>query len=178
MTSKSPHSGSFCITVSSIAVADASSEWNLLNSWGDAQYGEVFIGKADNSGEHKGGHTEDGHAFTSRPTSMSYWYKLEAYESDPYYVEVQILDSAGEVIGSAKRTDIGTTTSNWTKVTLPINYEITTKKAAKIYIVFKSSATGKVKSRKYSLSRYVTGEGSVNVHAGNVLWLDDVTLNY
>lgn len=178
MTSKSPHSGSFCITVSSIAVADASSEWNLLNSWGDAQYGEVFVGKADNSGEHKGGHTEDGHAFTSRPTSMSYWYKLDAYESDPYYVEVQVLGSTGEVIGSAKRTDIGTTTSNWTQVTLPINYEITTKKAAKIYIVFKSSATGKVKSRKYTLPRYVTGEGTVTVHAGNVLWLDDVTLNY
>ena len=178
MTSKSPHSGSFCITVSSIAVADASSEWNLLNSWGDAQYGEVFIGKADNSGEHKGGHTEDGHAFTSRPTSMSYWYKLDAYESDPYYVEVQVLDSTGEVIGSAKRTDIGTSTSNWTQVTLPINYEITTKKAAKIYILFKSSATGKVKSRKYTLPRYVTGEGTVTVHAGNVLWLDDVTLNY
>ena len=178
MTSKSPHSGTFCITVSSIAVADASSEWNLLNSWGDAQPGEVFIGKADNSGEHRGGHDEDGHAFTSRPTSMSYWYKLDSYESDPYYVEVQVLDASGEVIGSAKRTDIKTSTTNWTQVTLPINYEITTKKAAKIYILFKSSATGKVKSRKYTLPRYVTSEGTVTVHAGNVLWLDDVTLNY
>lgn len=178
MTSQSPHSGSYCITVASIAVADASSELNVFNSWGDAQTGEVFIGRADNSGEHKGGHTEDGHVFTSRPSSMSYWYKLDSYESDPYYVEVQVLDASGEVIGSAKKTDMSTSVSSWTQVTLPISYDITNSKAAKIYILFKSSATGKTSSRKFTLSRYVTSEGTVTVHAGNVLWLDDVKLNY
>ena len=140
--------------------------------------GEVFIGKADNSGEHMGGHVEDGHAFSSRPSSMSYWYKLESYESDPYYVEVQVLDESGEVIGSGKSTDIKTTVTSWTQATLPITYEITTKKASKIYIIFKSSASGKTSSRKYSLSRYDYSEGSVNVHAGNILWLDDIKLNY
>ena len=177
MTNKA-HSGSYAISVASIAVADASSEWNLFNSWGDAQVGEVFIGKADNSGEHMGGHVEDGHAFSSRPSSMSYWYKLESYESDPYYVEVQVLDEAGEVIGSGKRTDVKNTVTSWTQATLPITYEITTKKASKIYIIFKSSASGKTGSRKYSLSRYDYSEGSVNVHAGNILWLDDIKLNY
>ena len=75
-------------------------------------------------------------------------------------------------------TDVKTSVSNWTQATLPINYEITTKKASEIYILFKSSATGKTGSRKYSLSRYDYGEGSVNVHAGNILWLDDIKLNY
>ncbi len=177
MTSKS-HSGSYAISVASIAVGDASSEVNMFNSWGDAQPGEVFIGKADNSGEHKGGHDVDGHAFSSRPASMSYWYKLDSYESDPYYVEVKILDASGSVIGSAKKTDLSSSVSYWTQVTIPITYDITTKKAAKIYIIFKSSATGKTTSRKFSLSRYDYGEGSVNVHAGNVLWLDDIKLNY
>jgi hypothetical protein len=177
MTS-SAHSGNYAISVASIAVGDASSEVNWFNSWGDAQSGEVFIGKADNTGEHKGGHEEDGHAFTSRPSSMSYWYKFDSYESDPYYVEVQVLDASGEVIGSAKKTDLSTSVSSWTQVTLPISYDITNKKAAKIYILFKSSATGKKTSRKFTLSRYVNGEGTVTVHAGNVLWLDDVKLNY
>lgn len=172
------HSGSYAISVASIAVADASSEVNWFNSWGDAQAGELFVGKADNSGEHKGGHVEDGHAFSSRPTSMSYWYKFDSFESDPYHVEVQVLDESGEVIGSAKRTDMNTSVSGWTKETLPITYEITTKKAAKIYIIFKSSATGKTSSRKFTLSRYVSAEGTVTVHAGNVLWLDDIMLNY
>ena len=178
LTSSSPHSGSFAITIASVAVGDASSEWNLLNSWGDAQVGEVFIGKADNSTEHNGSHVEDGHAFASRPYSMSYWYKLNSYESDPYYVEIQILDKDGEVIGSAKKLDGNATVSSWTQVTLPIEYTVTDKKADKIYVIFKSSATGKKNSRKYSLSRYDSGEGSVNIHAGNILWIDDVNLNY
>ena len=172
------HTGNYAVSIASIAVGDASSEVNWFNSWGDAQPGEVFIGKADNSGEHMGGHVEDGHAFTSRPTSMSYWYKLNSYESDPYYVEIKILASDGEVIGSGKRTDINSSTSIWTQMTIPITYEVTGKKAAKIYIIFKSSATGKAESRKLSLSRFVTSEGSVNVHAGNVLWIDEVKLNY
>ena len=178
LTSSSPHSGSFAITIASVAVGDASSEWNLLNSWGDAQVGEVFVGKADNSTEHNGAHVEDGHAFASRPYSMSYWYKLNSYESDPYYVEIQILDKDGEVIGSAKKLDGNATVSSWTQVTLPIEYTVTDKKADKIYVIFKSSATGKKTSRKYSLSRYDSGEGSVNIHAGNILWIDDVNLNY
>ena len=109
---------------------------------------------------------------------MSYWYKLDCYESDPYYVEVKILDADGEVIGSALKTDGASSVSSWTQVTLPIEYKVTDRKADKIYVIFKSSSTGKTGSRKYSLSRYDSGEGSVNIHAGNVLWLDDVKLNY
>ena len=178
MTSKSPYSGYYAITVASVAVGDVSSEWNLMNSWGDAQVGEVFIGKADNSTEHNGSHIEDGHAFASRPSSMSYWYKLDCFESDPYYVEVKILDKDGEVIGSAVKKDGASSVSSWTQVTLPINYTVTDKKAAEIYVVFKSSASGKKTSRKYTLSRYDYGEGNVTIHAGNVLWLDEVKLNY
>ena len=178
MTSKSPYSGYYAITVASVAVGDVSSEWNLMNSWGDAQVGEVFIGKADNSTEHNGSHIEDGHAFASRPSSMSYWYKLDCFESDPYYVEIKILDKDGEVIGSAVKKDGASSVSSWTQVTLPINYTVTDKKAAEIYVVFKSSASGKKTSRKYTLSRYDYGEGNVTIHAGNVLWLDEVKLNY
>ena len=178
MTSKSPYSGYYAITITSVAVGDVSSEWNLMNSWGDAQVGEVFVGKADNSTEHNGSHIEDGHAFASRPSSMSYWYKLDCFESDPYYVEVKILDKDGEVIGSAVKKDGASSVSSWTQVTLPINYTVTDRKAAKIYVVFKSSASGKKTSRKYTLSRYDYGEGNVTIHAGNVLWLDEVKLNY
>ena len=178
MTSNSPYSGYYAITISSVAVGDVSSEWNLMNSWGDAQVGEVFIGKADNSTEHNGSHIEDGHAFASRPSSMSYWYKLDCFESDPYYVEIKILDKDGEVIGSAVKKDGASSVSSWTQVTLPINYTVTDKKAAEIYVVFKSSASGKKTSRKYTLSRYDYGEGNVTIHAGNVLWLDEVKLNY
>ena len=178
MTSKSPYSGYYAITITSVAVGDVSSEWNLMNSWGDAQVGEVFVGKADNSTEHNGSHIEDGHAFASRPSSMSYWYKLDCFESDPYYVEIKILDKDGEVIGSAVKKDGASSVSSWTQVTLPINYTVTDRKAANIYVIFKSSASGKKTSRKYTLSRYDYGEGNVTIHAGNVLWLDEVKLNY
>lgn len=183
VTSKDPQSGSYAVSVASIAVGDASSHWNLANAWGDACTGELFIGKADNSGEHKGGHTADGHAFASRPSGMTFWYKLDCHESDPYYVEIQVLDSEGQVIGSAKKTDGAASVSSWTKVTLPIEYDLMTRKAAQIYIIFKSSATGKTSSRRYqSLSRYESsGEKTLSgdgIHAGNILWIDNVQLYY
>lgn len=173
----------YAVSISSVAVADASSTQNWFNSWGNASVGELFIGVADNSGEHKGGHVTDGHSFASRPTSMSFWHKLDSYESDPYYVEVQILDAEGLVIGSAKKVDGSTSVSYWTQVTLPITYDLTNRKADKIYVTFKSSATAKTGSRKYtSLSRYEpSGERNLNgdgIHAGNVLWIDEVKLNY
>lgn len=179
VTSSSPYAGRYAVSVASIAVADASSEWNLFNSWGDAQPGELFIGKADNSGEHRGGHDEDGHAFTSRPVSLSFMHKFDSYGGDAYYVQVQLLDDKGGVIASAKKQDVTSSVSNWTKVTLPLTYETTTKRPSKIYVIFKSSASGKVESRKISLSRYESGsEKSSNVHAGNILWIDEVKLNY
>lgn len=173
----------YAVSIASIAVADASSTQNWFNSWGDASVGELFIGTADNSGEHKGGHITDGHSFSSRPSSISFWYKFDSYQSDPYYVEVQILDAEDQVIGSAKKADDATSVSSWTQVTLPIQYDLTNKKAAKIYVTFQSSATAKTETRKYtSLSRYepyeertLNGDG---IHAGNILWIDEVKLNY
>ncbi len=179
ITSSAPFSGKYAVCIASIAVGDASSDANLFNSWGDAQAGEVFIGEADNSGEHKGGHISDGHPFSSRPASMSFMHKFESYENDAYYVEIQLLAADGSVIASAKKTDGKTSVSSWTKVTLPLTYDITTKKASSIYIIFKSSASGKTTSRKISLSRYeYSSEKRSDVHAGNILWIDDVKLNY
>lgn len=177
VTSKAK-SGSRAVIIASIAIDDYGSEI----SSGNATAGEVFIGTADNSGELKGNHITDGHSFASRPMSMSFWYMLDSHNSDPFSAEIKILDSNDEVIGSAKKTDVSTSTSSWTQLTMPINYEYTDKKAEKIYISFKSSATGSVNSRKYtSLTRLNPSGSEANagdIHAGNVLWVDDVRLNY
>lgn len=177
VTSKA-YAGSRAVAIASIAIDDYGSE---IKS-GNATSGEVFIGTADNSGQLKGNHLTDGHAFSSRPSSMSFWYMLDCHNSDPFAAEIQILDFSNEVIGSGKKTDVTTSASSWTKLTIPIEYEFTNKKASKIYISFKSSASGSTDSRKYtSLTRLNSSGSEVNagdIHAGNILWIDEVKLNY
>jgi hypothetical protein len=112
---------------------------------------------------------------------MSFWYKLSSHNSDPFSAEIQIMDAGGAKIASGMRNDISASTSSWTKVTIPLTYTTQTKKAAKIYIIFNSSATNSTASRKTSFTRLNSSGsevGSGNIHAGNVVWIDDVELIY
>ena len=171
------HSGSRAVIVASIAIDDYGSEVKS----GNAKTGKLFIGTADNSSELKGTQTSSGHSFSSRPASMSFWYKLSSHNSDPFSAEIQIMDAGGAKIASGMRNDISASTSAWTKVTIPLTYTTQTKKAAKIYIIFNSSATNSTASRKTSFTRLNSSGsevGSGNIHAGNVVWIDDVELIY
>lgn len=171
------HSGSRAVIVASVAIDDYGSE---IKS-GNAKTGKLFIGTADNSSELKGNQTSVGHAFDSRPSSMSFWYKLSSHNSDPFSAEIQIMDSGGVKIASGSINNISTSTSSWTQVTVPLTYTTQTKKAGKIYIIFNSSATNSTDSRKTSFTRLNSSGsevGSGNIHAGNIVWIDDVVLNY
>ena len=171
------HSGSRAVIVASVAIDD----WGSEAKSGNAKTGKLFIGTADNSSELKGNQTSVGHAFDSRPSSMSFWYKLSSHNSDPFSAEIQIMDSGGVKIASGSINNISTSTSSWTQVTVPLTYTTQTKKAGKIYIIFNSSATNSTDSRKTSFTRLNSSGsevGSGNIHAGNIVWIDDVVLNY
>ncbi len=184
-----PADGSYYAMVASVATTDYGSE--LMN--GDAVTGELFIGTADNSNERSGKHTSEGDEFTSRPSALTFMHKFSCYESDPYSVEVQIWDSNKNIIGRGFKNDQKTSVEpEWQRAVIPIDYTVLNRKAAYIYVIFKSSATGSDSSRKFegdaSLKLYNThveksGSSYVSVsndaiHAGSILWLDDIRLEY
>ena len=175
--------GNYSIMIASIATTDYGSDAMS----GDAKTGEVWIGAADNSGEHKGGHTENGDVFTSRPSKMTFQHKFSHHNNDPYYVEVQVWDSDKKVIGTGSISSAVSVEPDWTLAEVPITYTVKNKKAAYIYVSFKSSATGSTKSRKFEGATGLpnthvdAGGSSVNndpIHAGSILWVDDVRLEY
>lgn len=175
--------GDYSVMIASVATTDLGSD--ALS--GDAKTGEVWIGAADNSDEHKGGHTDNGDKFTSRPAKMTFQHKFSQHNNDPYYVEIQVWDSDRNVIGKGSISSSVSVEPDWKLAEVPITYTLKNKKAAYIYVLFKSSATGSTKSRKFEGATGLpnthvdaSGNSADNdpIHAGNILWVDDVRLEY
>ena len=159
------------VAVASIAYADAAS---LILS-GDAHTGEIFLGLANDQNEDNWARVTDGHAFGSRPSALRFMYKLDSYKSDPFYVSVKVFSSDGTQIGEGSVSNDSASKSSWTAYTVPVNYTVTNRKAARIEMVFRSSATNSTESRRLTLK---TVSGSHDIHTGNVLYLDNVELLY
>lgn len=179
MTCDNVYSGNKSILIASVAVADAASDWDLAGAAGDCESGELYIGKADNSGEHKNAHISDGHAFSSRPKSMSFYHRFDCHDS-PFKAEI-ILYNGSTVIASGSYTSEAVDVADWTRVDVPLTYTVTNLAATKIYISFISSSTNSTEWRTIKFNVLDTNGKSKttdNVHAGNIVWFDDVILNY
>ncbi len=141
---------------------------------GGAMVGSLFIGSY-NSG------IVQGHAFASRPTSLSFWYKYKPYNSDAFKVAVSLKNgdeeiATGTYIPEAYSVEDG----SYTEATVHLNYSKADKKATTICVQF-------LASNKSSLSEsdFVKGTtinyptiGDWTVHMGSVLKIDDLSLNY
>ncbi len=146
--------------------------------------GEIFIGTSDANGNH----ASEGHAFQSRPTSLSFSYKYLPYPADDiFHIYVSVFAEDGEKIAEANSTTAradGSFTlpvnasSGWTRTTVPLklNYSVLNKKAAKIYVCFRTTekADADVTHKKQSISVI----GSERGYVGSILYLDDLKLNY
>ncbi len=162
--------GSRSAQLISTAVSTTANELGLTGTKAMAA-GEIFIGTADDNG----GHATEGHAFPSRPTSLSFQYKYEAYQDDLFVVTMYVEDADGNVIAS-KDFDGGTASSGWMSMTLDFDYAVLNKKAAKIYVCFRSTKLedAEIQYRKTSISTIDPSRGYV----GSILWIDNLKLNY
>ncbi len=176
LTNYATYNGNRSVVLASIAIDDSASD--ALS--GDAITGELYVGKADNSGQHANSHISDGHAFSSRPASMSFYYKFDCHDS-PFAAEIKLLDSEETEVASGKFISGTSDVGSWTKAEVPLDYKFLNKKPAKICISFVSSNTGSTESRTIKL-KVLNSNGSEmtteNVHAGNIVWLDYVQLHY
>lgn len=131
--------------------------------------GEIWIGKADDNGNH----SVDGHAFASRPTSMKFWYKYIPVNNESFAAYVVMKDASGNEIARSEKLD-GKAASEWTQCEIPVLYSNTETKAASIYICFKSCVSGEVKT---AVTMEVAGKQQT-AHIGSVLRIDDIELTY
>lgn len=131
--------------------------------------GEIWIGKADNDGNH----TQDGRAFASRPTSVKFMYKYAPVAGDNFAVYISIKDKDGNEIARSEKLD-GAAVSEWTECEIPVLYSDITKKAANLYICFKSSKNGGV---NVAATMEIAGKQQ-QAHIGSVLKIDNVMLTY
>ena len=137
--------------------------------------GEIFLGVSNEGQQDNWSRTSEGHSFSSRPGKLSFQYKFDPNQSAAFYVQVQVLDAQGNVIGSATKNDVTSAVSSWTTCTMPISYSVTNKKAATLKLTFKSSADGNEEHRKITVN---TISGSHDIFAGSILYLDNVELLY
>lgn len=138
-------------------------------------YGEIFLGQSNEGQQENWSRTSEGHSFSSRPGKLSFWYKFDPNKSAAFYVNIEVLDAQGNVIGSATKNDVTNAVSSWTQCIMPITYNATNKKAASLRLTFRSSADGSEEHRKITVN---TISGDHDIFAGSILYLDNVELVY
>lgn len=160
------HTGEKSAMVYTINVGDGNTDGSAI---GDNVPGEIWIGKSDNSGNH----TQDGHSFASRPSSVKFWYKYQPISGETFVVNVILKDQAGNEIAKAEILD-GGMASEWTQCELPIVYSNKTAKAATLFMSFKSCSSGSVNT---GVTMEIAGTQQT-AHIGSVLRIDDIELTY
>ena len=160
--------GGNAAVIYSVAVGD----WTTDISPGTSHAGELFIGTADDSGNH----SSEGHSFGSRPDRLEFMYKYDSNGGETFSVHAELYSEDGTVIATAS-TDSGSASSSWLKFSLPFQYTDTARKAARIYVSFKSTSASEPS---------VTGNKVITIadnaqytgNFGSMLYLDDLQLVY
>jgi len=160
------HSGESSAMVYTVSVND----YNISStSLGANVPGEIWIGKADDSGNH----LSDGHSFGSRPSVLKFWFTYVSYFNESFVVTCILKDAYGNEIARAEKTD-GPAAGEWTLCEMPIVYSNLTSKAASIYISFKSCASGGINMNS---TMEIAGSQQTS-HLGSTLRIDDIELIY
>lgn len=131
--------------------------------------GEIWIGTADDNGNH----TRDGHAFASRPASVKFMYRYAPINNENFVVYVSLKDKDGNEIARSEKLD-GAASAEWTECEIPVVYSDLETKAASIYICFKSSAAPGVRT---AVTMEIAGKQQT-AHLGSALRIDNVELVY
>ena len=174
MISSNTYSGK-SVMIATIYTSTAAVSHSLGAGTHHNYYGEIFLGTANDQCQENWAKTKDGHAFSSRPSALSFMHRFSPKENTPFYAEVSVLDAQGNVIGSGIKNDTSSEVSAWTRCTVPITYTVTNKKAATLRISLRSSKDG---NEDWNQTDVNTISGSHTIFLGNALYVDNVELLY
>lgn len=150
------------------------------SSVSNIERGELYLGPS--SGTDASVLPDYGIAFTSRPASLTFAYKFEQVNGRNGYVEIAVLDASGRVITTSSR-EIGPQ-SDWSTMTVGLDYPKGAAKAAKLRVIFRSTNIGQsingqsLSKSDLNLEFDAAFWGTKTVHTGSKLYVDDITLNY
>lgn len=162
------YEGSRAAMVYSVNVGDWVTDAALV---GSRVAGELFIGTADDSGNH----SSDGHAFASRPSALRFYYKYLPKDSETFYAKVDI--RSGDNVIASKEISDGGSASEWTVMELPLEYGDTSQKATSVYVSFKSTtAENPAVTGNYSLS--IRDKETYTGNFGSILYIDKLEFIY
>lgn len=125
------------------------------------------------SGDYGG---QNSRPFASRPSAISFDYKYVQHESENFIVNVQVI-GAGAVIGEGHLYPAGNV-SDWTNITLDIEYTNTAQKADAISIEFISTNASGSDAWEYDQSITYGGDKTARVHGGSILTVDNLKMVY
>lgn len=125
------------------------------------------------SGDYGG---QNSRPFASRPSAISFDYKYVQHESENFIVNVQVI-GAGAVIGEGHLYPAGNV-SDWTNITLDIEYTNTAQKADAISIEFISTNASGSDAWEYDQSITYGGDKTARVHGGSILTVDNLEMVY
>lgn len=113
--------------------------------------------------------------FASRPSSLSFYYKYDSYNSDTFKVYICVKN--GETV-IAEGIATPSAAGDWTYCKVDLTYSETSLTAQSIYIELKSSSSSG--EPPWTTKRTITygGTNTAGVHGGSVLTVDDIELIY
>lgn len=167
------HSGAKAAMLFTVNVGSGNTGYNNSTvgvASGTTYEGEIWIGTSDSEGNH----ATEGHAFASRPSRLTFYYKYAPTGGDKFFVDAWVKAADGTVIATAQET-AGPAADTWTLYSLPFKYTVSDKKAASIYVRFSACyGDGHVDND----AQFRLGDETVKAHAGSFFKLDDIELIY
>ena len=156
---------------------------------GELFTGDVTVKTGGSDAIPKGDHytiDTNGRAFTSRPTSMHFWYKYAPLKNDTWRAKLVLMDAAHEVIAEKELT-ASNSVSDWQEANVNLDFTDGTlySQCAYIYVVFSSTVNAGANMPWERKNGYQLWEGDKLVNKndtrsfiGSILTIDDISLVY
>lgn len=142
--------------------------------FGGAMVGSLFIGSYSSG-------IVQGHSFSSRPSSLSFWYKYKPYNEDAFKVVVSLKNGDEEIAtGVYEPTQSSVEDNAYQRATVEFNYSTTNSKATTICVQFLASNKEELSGNDFAWGTTIDYPtiGDWTVHMGSVLKIDDLSLIY
>lgn len=124
------------------------------------------------------GHYNEGITFTSRPSALKFSYTYSPTKGDKGFVKIEVLDEDTNVIGEGKK--IFEEQASISIASVPIIYTNTQKKAAKLKIMFASSASCSYnqKEEDSDIKSFTIDRNAEAIRTGSEFFIANVSLFY
>lgn len=140
--------------------------------------GSLFVGSYswDNGTEN----LNLGHAFSSRPTAVTFWYNYHPKNQDEFKVYVE-LKNGDEVIATSSYVPASISSeTGWNEGCIDIQYGENPKPATSICVQFLSTDKTSFSASDFDKNKSMTFPvmGNWRVHIGSMLYIDDISLRF